>query len=381
MFKVPLGEWEYSVQSSVKKRLILPLCLGGIVFSIILGLLGLTGSLQAYYYELDEWLNPQFYNTSIAGTPRHPADLIDILETRVPGARVWYMEQPKAVGRSVMMAVEPIYDAQTKTYAALPYNYYYMDPVTTEVVGARTWGACCFEPENLMNFTYELHRTLMLPGAWGLYITGAGAILWSFGCLYILVHALFKRRPIAALRTGVRASAFLAVCMLPVAISGVALNLSNEVFRPVVSFFSPVKPTIYGEYAAKNTTDFGPRTLSYRDAYDRGIKIGKANGWRAPVGEFFYSDLYNFYGLGYGLRDPKSMGNIWVFISAVDGSIIRTRSPYEGTNGEIFTEAQLPLHSGRINGSISQFYIFLIGLIVTWLSWRLGRTCTRKLLP
>lgn len=349
------------------------LCL--LFYAIIMGTLSITGSIQAYYYELDEWLNPHFYHTTGRGKAQSPTSLIEKLEKSVPGGRVWYMEQPKGAGRSVMMAVEPIYNTATKTYAELPHTYYYMDPVSAEIVGARTWGACCFEPENLMNFTYELHRTLLLPGKWGLYITGGAAIAWFLACIAAGTGGLQR-----FLRMSYGKASLIGVAMMPIAVSSIALNLSDEVFRPVVNWFSPVKPTLYGEYAAKNQTDFGARILSYDDAYKRGSDIALEKGWNVPVGELFYSHIYNFYGLGYGLRDPKNMGNNWIFISGDKAEIIRERFPLVGTNGEIFAAAQLPIHSGRILGGWSQFYVFLIGLITFWLCCLTGRFALTRLL-
>lgn len=350
--------------------------IGLLVYAVILGLLAVTGTMQAYYYELDEWLNPQFYNTPGQGEAQHPAKLIDALETQVPGALVWYMEQRKAKGRSVMMAVEPAFDTTTQTYASLPHTYYYMDPVTGEIVGARTWGACCFENANLMNFTYELHRTLMLPGVWGLYITGGAAVIW---CLVIIGAGVWGLMPRQTTR--IRWMAATAFVMAPLALSSVAMNLNDELFRPAVNWFSSVKPTIYGEYAAKDAADLGTRSLSYRDAYDLATALGDKQGWTTPPGELFYSGIYNFYGVGYGFRDPHGMGNDWAFISADDGRLLRARTPRQGTAGEIFTAAQLPIHSGRILGGWSQFYVFAVGLLITYLCWRLGRYAVHNLRP
>lgn len=348
-----------------------------LAYAVILGLLAATGAIQAYYYELDEWLNPHFYITPSAGSAQHPASLIEALEAAVPEARVWYMEQRKASGRSVMLAVEPRPDETTSQLADLPYNYYYMDPVTAEIVGARNWGACCFEPENLMNFTYELHRTLMLPGLWGLYITGAVAVIWLLalllgigGCATSTGFSL--RMKITVISLG--------LVMMPLAISSVAMNLNDELFRPVVNWFSPIKPTIYGEYAAMESPDFGERNLSYRDAFDRAVAIGRENDQANPPGEFFYSAIYNFYGVGYGLRDPHNMGNDWIFISADTGQILRKRTPRTGTAGEIFAAAQLPIHSGRVLGGWTQFYVFAMGLLITALCWQLGRVAIRGML-
>ena len=348
--------------------------------SLLLALLGLTGSIQAFYYEIDEWLNPYFYQTSAVGDPKHPAELIDTLEAAVPEAMVWYLEMRKGPGRSVMVGVEPRRNPTTGAYPKLDKDYYYMDPVSGEVIGGRYWGACCFSAENFVNFTYELHRTLTLPGVWGLYLTGFLACLWFLSGGVFLYQLARKRAGFPAFVGVRRAQAAAFIVMIPVAFSSIELNLSEEVFKPVVSLFSTTQQSIYAEYATKDHANFGTRELSFRDAFERAGTLGPQLGETAPVGELFYSIPYNFYGMAYGVRDPKGMGNNWVYISAKDGAVIGAKRPSEGSAGDIFTAAQLALHSGRGFGIWTQLYICFVGLLLTWMSWCLGHWAYRNTL-
>ncbi|MBL4836157.1 MAG: PepSY domain-containing protein [Kordiimonadaceae bacterium] len=364
------------------KTILYRLAMGGIVSaSLLLALLGLTGSIQAFYYEIDEWLNPHFYQTPTKGTAKHPADLIETLEAAVPEAMVWYLEMQKGPGRSVMVGVEPRPDMATGIKPTLEKDYYYMDPVSGDIVGSRFWGACCFSAENFINFTYEIHRDLTLPGVWGLYLTGFLACFWflsSVVFLYRLARKGKATRRVAFSTLSAKAQAAIVVVMIPVAFSSIELNLSEEVFKPVVSLFSGTQPSIYADYAQKSPETFGARTLSYRDAYEIAEALGKKAGETAPVGELFYSIPYNFYGMAYGARDPVGMGNNWVYISAADGTVVGSKRPLDGSAGDVFTSAQLALHSGRGFGLWNQIYICLIGLLLVGVCWRVGRWAYRQ---
>ena len=51
----------------------------GLATALFLALAGITGSILAFHHELDEWLNPGFYNTQGSGKPMLPGDLVDRL--------------------------------------------------------------------------------------------------------------------------------------------------------------------------------------------------------------------------------------------------------------------------------------------------------------
>ena len=73
----------------------------GLATAVFLALAGLTGSVLAFHHELDEWLNPQFYQTDHAATARMDGpSLIERLEAEHPQRLVWYMEQPDEPGKS-----------------------------------------------------------------------------------------------------------------------------------------------------------------------------------------------------------------------------------------------------------------------------------------
>ncbi|GGZ97748.1 hypothetical protein GCM10008090_02590 [Arenicella chitinivorans] len=338
--------------------------------AFLLVIAAVTGSVQAYYYEIDEWLNPNFYQTNNEAPMMPPADVIALFEAQVPSAEVWYQQVAEEPGRSSMLAVSQRASSSDQVERKLEYNYYYVDPSNAEIIGARSWGKCCFEPENLVNYLYELHHSLTIPGARGFQLVGVVACLWLLACLSLLVRALIVKKGVPWLSLSAPATIIVALIMLPLSISSIAMNFSAEIFKPITSVFSPVKPSVYEEYGSKAEQDFGDRNLSYTDAFNVATVVGAQRDWSQPIGELFYSRAYNFYGMAFGNRDPSGMGNNWLYLSGVDGRIVASKTPAQGTAGDLFYFTQLPLHSGRILGAASQFWVFLVGLLTTALSLR-----------
>ncbi len=347
-------------------------CLATVILASLLAIAAFTGSIQAFYYEIDEWLNPQFYQTQSTGPTMHPAELIEQFEKDVPEAEVWYQQMPKSSNRSSMLAVSPRIDPLTGEYLELKNNYYYVNPSSGKIIGSRMWGECCFEAENITNYLYELHHSLTIPGSQGFLIMGIVACLWFLACIVLLCRSAFYKKglPIPGFSAPITAS--ITLLMLPMAVSSVAMNLSQEAFKPIVSVFSPVKPSVYEDYGSKKNHNVGKRLLSYKDAFELATTLGIKRGWEQPIGELFYSSTYNFYGMAFGFRDPKGLGNNWLYLSAEDGSIVNEKTPASGTAGDRFYSYQLPLHSGRGLGKISQLFVFLIGALITVVSIRIS---------
>ena len=61
----------------------------GLASALFLLMAGLTGSVLAFQHELDEWLNPTFYNTASQGQVLEPGALVDQLQAQHPRLQVW----------------------------------------------------------------------------------------------------------------------------------------------------------------------------------------------------------------------------------------------------------------------------------------------------
>lgn len=353
----------------------------GMAVAALLFIAGITGAIQAFYNEIDKVLNPEFYRVETGGELLAPPALIEKLERSRPEIQVWYLQYPENPGDTAMLTAQPRPDAQG-SYPEIRSDVFYLNPHTGEIVGEKYWGRCCFEADNLLNFLYEVHHSLKA-GQWGGYLMGFAALGLLMNCLWVLLVAWKAgsgRDSAFLIPTRNRALAIvLALLLLPVAISSIAMNLPTEVFKPLVSLLSPVKPGIYEEYAEKDNSDFGSRSLSYNDAWRLAQDMGREKGWHGPVAELFYSSSYNFYGMAFGYRDPEGMGNNWIYLDGEDGHLVGSRLPMQGTSGDFFNAVQLPIHSGRIFGYPSKTLIAALGLLIAFLSARYLLITPRRL--
>jgi uncharacterized iron-regulated membrane protein len=62
------------------------------------------------------------------------------------------------------------------------------------------------------------------------------------------------------------------------------------------------------------------------------------------------------------------LGNPWLYFNASDGSPAGADIPGAGSAGDIFLQAQFPIHSGRIIGVTGRVIVSLLGLAVAALS-------------
>lgn len=357
----------------------------GLATAVFLLLAGITGSILAFNHELDEWLNPAFYSASAQGPRLPPGELVDAVQSAHPKLQVWYMEYPHEAGHTAMLAAVPRNDPATGKPFEERNQVFYLDPVSAEQTGQRYWGECCFQRENFVPFILEFHYNLTLPGNWGLWLMGLVAIAWVIDCFVALWLTLPRGKPFwkkwstawkikggHAYRLNFdlhRAGGlWLWLLLLPIAVSSVAMNLPSQVFKPAVSLFSPIEPSVYEARGRIPAGDLGVTQLSYQQAYERALQEGKRLGLTAAIGELYYSFEYNFYGAGFGQHDTDAHGKSWLFFHGTDGRLLGQEIAGQGTLGEQFYRLQLPIHGGRIIGVTGQVMIAVLGLLIAGLS-------------
>ncbi|MCU0075419.1 PepSY domain-containing protein [Pseudomonas koreensis] len=357
----------------------------GLATAVFLLLAGITGSILAFNHELDEWLNPEFYAASAEGARLPPGELVDAVQSAHPKLQVWYMEYPNEVGHTALLAAVPRNDPATGEPFKERNEVFYLDPVSTEQKGQRYWGECCFQRENFIPFILEFHYNLTLPGNWGLLLMGLVAIAWVIDCFIALWLTLPRGKPFwkkwsnawkikggHAYRLNFdlhRAGGlWLWLLLLPIAVSSVAMNLPSQVFKPVVSLFSSIEPSVYEARGRMPAEELGIIRLSYQQAYERAQQEGKRLGLTAAIGELYYSFEYNFYGAGFGQHDTEAHGKSWLFFHGTDGRLLEQEIAGEGTLGERFYRLQLPIHGGRIIGFTGQVMIAVLGILIAGLS-------------
>lgn len=167
----------------------------GLTLAAFLLLAGLTGSLLAWYDELEAAISPTLWQAS---PPAVDAGLLDPLvlraqvAARYPDAQVLNVHLAAEPGRSAWFFVESRPDPVTGQAPELPNDQVFVNPYTGEVLGERKAGDISRGLTNLMVFVYRLHYSLAL-GTVGSYVMGIVALLWTADC-FIGAYLSFPAR-------------------------------------------------------------------------------------------------------------------------------------------------------------------------------------------
>lgn len=142
----------------------------GLVMAGFLILVGLTGSLLAFWLEINQWLTPELYPGPRAGIELDAAALARRAETLVPGAqaRTVYLGYPGSaqIGMEMSDGAPP-----------LDFEYIHLDPIDGHELGRVTWHGLPRRKNDIMPFVYGLHMYLAMSGI-GEWILGAVALFW-----------------------------------------------------------------------------------------------------------------------------------------------------------------------------------------------------------
>lgn len=363
----------------------------GLTLLALLLVNALTGSLIAFEHEIDVWLNPELHRV-VDRPALAPDALIARVEQTHPRLQVSQIPLDGQPGQAYELRVTPRLDAATGKPYALGFDRLFVDPATGEALGHRTWGALRFDRAHVMTFLNVLHRKFHLPGAWGRWLTGTVALVWLFSAL---VGACLTLPRLAAWRAGFwarwkpawqikRGAAWQrsvfdlhragGLWTLPVAlvlaVSGVYFSLGNEVFRPVVRWFSPVTPHPLNSLPARPTPAGPP-------AFDTEAAVVQARMYLPPAAQSFqpwyasHVPRLGVYRIAFkeaGMREQRwRLRYEQVFIDDRTGAL-RGFSGYDtGTAGDRFLIWQYPLHTGRILGVWGRVLVSVAGLLTAML--------------
>lgn len=150
----------------------------GLLLAGFLLLAGVTGSVLAWYEELDAAVNPHLFHVAPPGdgaVPPDPLRLRELVAEALPGARVDFVPLLRRPGEAVFFLVAP------KPGAALANDQVFANPHSGELLGGRRWGDIGQGSTNLLPFIYRLHYSLALDTA-GTTLLGIVALLWAIDC-------------------------------------------------------------------------------------------------------------------------------------------------------------------------------------------------------
>ncbi|WP_105531932.1 PepSY-associated TM helix domain-containing protein [Solimicrobium silvestre] len=367
----------------------------GLAAALFLFIAGATGAFISWDHELDAWLNPQLFKAHSAkqlpGMEALPGlALANQVEAQDKRLRVTYVLTESDAAHTSMMMVEGRTDPATKRPFALGFNQIAVDPVTAEIQGKRMWGALSLDRENLLPFLYKLHYTMFLPDVGGIelgiWLMGIIGVIWAFDCFIALWLSFpnwrsWRKSFVFRWQQGGHKLNFdvhrsggvwLWILLLILAVTSVSMNLERPLIRPIIQFFSPLTPDIFDSrkpLAPEHTVE---ASFSREQVVELAADEGRRRGWSLPVGGIFYSSEFGVYGVGFfnagNDHGDIGLGNTWLYFDADNGQLAGSKIPGTGSAGDLFLQAQFPLHSGRILGLTGRILISIMGIAVALLS-------------
>jgi uncharacterized iron-regulated membrane protein len=288
------------------------------------------------------------------------------------------------------MMVLPRTDPATGQAFKVDFNQIAVDPATGEVQGRREWGALSLARIDLLPFIYKLHYTLHLPFVGGLdvgtWLLGIVGILWFFDSGIALILSFpsvkawrksfafrFKRGGYALTfdlhRSG---GVWIWGLLAMMALTSVSMNLADPIVRPIVSVFSPLAPTILNNPELARPANAGAPPITREAVLARALEDGRQRGLTEPPGALYYASALHAYAVGFFApghdHGDVGLGNPWLHYNATTGKLVGTSIPGKGSAGDIFMQAQFPLHSGRIAGIPGRILVSAVGIAVAMLS-------------
>lgn len=252
-------------------------CWVGLAMAAFLIVAGVTGSLMAFYPQLDRLLNPELLRVD---PPESGTPLLDPFELRERA-----LTQLPHGTKLNAVSLQGLRDA--------PVNYWidgretFFDPYTGKLLGARTFGKFSEGRKTFATFVYRLHFSLALDEV-GILLFGIVSILWTIDCFVgaYLTFPLPARTPgkswvirwwpawllktsklFSLVFTWHRASGlWVWLVFLMFAWSGVALNLREQVYDPVMHAVFGANHPVEPHPPDLDPPRIHPK-LSLRDAY------------------------------------------------------------------------------------------------------------------
>jgi uncharacterized iron-regulated membrane protein len=363
----------------------------GLGMAVFLFIAGSTGALISWDHELDAAINPHLFHARSGAAAQLPGTrLAAMVEAADPRLRVTYVMTAALPGHTSQMMVEGRIDPATGQPWQLGFNQLAVDPATGRIQGRRMWGEVSLTRENLLPFLYKLHYTMHLPDGFGIelgvWLMGIVGMVWVLDC-FIALWLSFPNWRSWRKSFAVRWSAgghkltfdlhrsggvWIWLLLLVVAITSVSMNLNNQVVRPLVASLSTLAPDAFASRMPAPPGQPIEPVLSRDQAIRAAQAEAARHGLDKPAGGVFYASAFGLYGVGF--FDPGNdhgdvgLGNAWLYLDGRTGQAAGARIPGKGSAGDIFLQAQFPLHSGRIIGIPGRILMSFLGLMVAMLS-------------
>lgn len=362
--------------------------------TLFLVIVGLTGSLLAFYTELDRWLCPELYPAVRHDMQRLGlAELVARAEAQAPGVRVSmvYLHDPERAEIRVQPRASDTAGAPPPAYDTL-----LLDPFTGDELARRKWGAIGQGHINLMSFIYELHYGLAL-GKFGIWLLGIVALIWTldcFGGLYLSLPQggrgkpfLVRWAPAWRIKRGASAARFnfdlhragslwLWAVLLVFAWSSVYMNLCDTVYtwttRTVLDYrpyWAELQPApAGGPPMGWHKAELTARRLMQEQARQNGFVVVQPVALGLDSAKHVYS---------YRVRSSRDiqdrLGLTRIFFDAESGALRHVELPTGQYPGNTVSSWLFALHMGNVFGLPWRIFVCALG-------WGLAGLCVTGVL-
>lgn len=350
----------------------------GLFAAFWLLLLGVTGSVIAFYDEIDRALNPDLW--TIAGeTPDTPAIGAALRHAgeALPGFAPRFIDLPgRADAALAILGSATGADGQPMPVQA------FSDPRDGRLLGWRD-ERIALDRHHLMPTIYRLHTELLLHDT-GVWLLGLLALLWMLDHVAGAVLAIPRiAGALSAWRIAGRGlnlrrlydlhrapSLWLLPLTLMLAVTGLCLTWYEET-RGIARLVTTVSGRLHLDFPrgeAPEAPAVGP---------DEAMRIVRARV-SGDIDSMLALPAQAVWGVrSFDPRDIDDLGRLWTYVSMVDGSIAGQRHDNGSSAGDTFFAWQYPLHSGRAFGTVGKWIICAAGLGTAgicltgvWLWWR-----------
>lgn len=376
----------------------------GLVMVLFLVVAGSTGTMLAFYDELETLLHPHAMVVPAPPTQAMLAPLVlaELVEKRYPNAVLNRIPLHQEARKPMRYFLQP---APGTPADSLQNNEIFVNPYTGEVLAERKWGDISQGLINLMPFIYRLHFSLALDTI-GRYVFGIIGLLWTIDCFVgafltlpqrqkkpkhvppsQLVHTtkgwLNRWKKSWHVRWGSgaykinfdlhRAGGLWLWAMLFVfAWSSVAFNLT-ELYRPVMTYLFASQQTEY------HLPPVNPAPVKPQMDRPSALTLGRTFMQKAATEKQFnihFEDRLTYvpnkniylYSVNSSLDVSEKTASTKVVFDAKSGHLLARYFPTGVASGNTMTEWLLALHTARVWGLAMQVFVCLMGVAVTGLS-------------
>lgn len=334
-------------------------------------ILGLTGSFNVFYFELEE-LNLPVVETLADAKMVKPDDLIQTLKIKHPEKLgKWTLALPGENSDYIWAEYPKPPETADEYYAPFRVLFH---PYTGEIVAEHYWG------KTLWSLVYEVHADLML----GKVDPDIGELFFNIVCfsgLFLFISALTglylwwprwtKIRQALSIKRNASIERlcfdvhktvgfYSAVVLLILAFTGFSFAYGDYI-KPVIRCFSSVKADHLEDPKIKSISTDNVQPISVSTALsvaDTVFPNATLRGFVTPNGK---EGVYAVHKMQAGEANHRwARSKVW--IDQYSGKVLAIQDPMQFTAGETLLNVMWPLHSGEAFGFVGRLLWCVMGL-------------------